>query len=111
PSAAPDVRAEVDIPALLTKEVEVGDRRLGAGQDDEIGDGRRLAWTNEDKLDGRLQAQGVEVVEIGDMRQHRHGDGRRPLCLRAALAETERVFRRKTRRVGEKRQEAEGAPA
>src|SRR3546814_3552412 len=35
--AAAQVRSEVDVPALLAQEGEVGQRRLGAGQDDEIG--------------------------------------------------------------------------
>ena len=53
----------------------------------------------------------VEVVEIGDARQHRHGDGHRAVGPRLLVAEAERVFRRQPRGVGEERQEAEGAPA
>ena len=41
--AAPRMGGEVDIPALLAKEFEIGDGRLAAGQDDEIGDRQRLA--------------------------------------------------------------------
>ena len=41
--AAAHVGGEVDVPALRAKEGEVGDRRLGAGQDDEIGDRQGLA--------------------------------------------------------------------
>ena len=54
---------------------------------------------------------GIEIVEIGDAPQHRHGDGHRAVGSRPFVAETERVLRRQPRGFGKERQEAEGAPA
>ncbi len=101
---------EVDVPALLSKEFEIGDRRLAARQDDEVGDWKRFAGLDDDEPHGRLHAQRVEIIKICDARQHRHGDGHRAFRPRLFVAKAERVFRRETRCVGEERQEAEGPP-
>ena len=39
---------------------------------------------HEDEFDLRLGLQRIEIVEIGDARQHRHGDLQRPRARRAA---------------------------
>ena len=84
PPAAPRMGEKVDVPALLTKEFEIGDRRLAAGQDDKVGDRQRLAGAHEDEPHGRLHAQRVEIVEIGYARQHWHGDGHRAVAPAAS---------------------------
>src|SRR6202046_2683877 len=73
---------EVDIPALFTKEFEIGDRRLAARQDDKVGDRQRLARADKHEAHGGLNVQRVEVVEIGDARQHWDGDAHRAVDSR-----------------------------
>ena len=84
---------KVDVPALRAEMREVGDRRLAAGQDDEIADRQRLARTHEDEPHVRLHAQRIEVVEIGDAREHRHGDrdGSSPAARRPELQSRPRL--------------------
>ena len=54
---------------------EVGDRRLRAGQDHEIGvAGQRTPNPHADQLDSGLGLQRVEVVEVCDVRQDWNGD-------------------------------------
>ena len=69
------MRQDVDVPALAAQEGEIGERRLRSRQDDQRRVARqRLARPDQDQLDRRLGAQRVEIVEIGDVRQQRHGD-------------------------------------
>ena len=103
---------KIDVPALLAKKGEVGDGRLAARQDDEIRDRQRLAGRDEDEPHRGLEPQRIEIVEIGDAREHRHGDRERRFARAAfAFAEAEGVLRRQARGGGEERREAEGAPA
>ena len=54
---------------------EVGDGGLRAGEDDEVGVGREDgAGAEAEEVDLRLGGERVEVVEVGDVRQDRHGD-------------------------------------
>ena len=66
---------DVDVPALAAQEVEVRERRLRARQDHQRRVARqRPSGLDHDQLDPGLGAKRVEIVEIGDARQHRHGD-------------------------------------
>ena len=74
-AAAPAMGGEVAVPAVAAEVDEVGDGRFRAGNDDQPGILRqRPARRDEDDLDLRLGLQRIEIVEIGDARQHRHGD-------------------------------------
>src|SRR6266436_3573573 len=58
---------EIDVPSLVSQKLEIADRRLRAGKDNEHGIARqRLASWHEDQLDTWLGAQRVEIVEISD---------------------------------------------
>ncbi len=73
--AAPDMGADIDIPALGADERQVRERRLGSRQDDEIGVARQgFAGPDEGDGDVGLGDQRIEIVEIGDPGEHRHGD-------------------------------------
>ena len=75
PPAPPPVRQDVDVPAFLAQHGEVGDRGLGAGQDHEGAVPRQgRAPAQQQELHPGLGGQRVEVVEIADAGQHRHGD-------------------------------------
>ena len=74
-AAVADMRLDVDVPALRAQEGEIADGGFGAWQDDDVrvrGDG--LARPHEYQLHTRLHAKRIEVVEIGDAREHWHGD-------------------------------------
>jgi hypothetical protein len=88
------MREKIDMPALPLKEIEIRDRRFAAGQDDEIGERNGFAGANENKPHAGLHPQRIELVEIGDPRQHEDGD--RDGAVRAGFdrAEAERVFSR-----------------
>ena len=76
-AAAAQMGADVDIPALVPEEGEVGPRVLAAGQHGEVDVGRqRLAGPEE--TDADLSGQRVEIVEIGDARIAERGNARRP---------------------------------
>jgi hypothetical protein len=107
------VGGDVDVPALGAQRRKVGDRRLRARQHDEGGITRqRRAARHEDDLDRRLLLQGVEVVEVGDARQHRHRHlEARPRFRGGAVARADGVLRRQAVRLGEPGHEAEGRPA
>ena len=49
----------------------------------------------------------IEIVEIGDARQARHGDDEAARAVRACFLERERIFGRQSPRVGEMRNGAE----
>jgi hypothetical protein len=83
-AAAARMRQDVDVPAFGAQRGEVGERRLRAGQQHEIGERQRAARRHQLERDAGLGAQRIEIVEIGDARQARHGDGERRLVpLRA----------------------------
>ena len=77
---------------------EVGDRRLRARQDDEIGVARqRRARPHRDQLDRGLGVERIEIVEVGDVRQDRHRDAHARLRLRGQRSiERERILGRQT---------------
>ena len=73
PAAAAQVRADVDVPALRPHHGKVGEGRLGAGQDHQVGIARQgLAARHEVDRHVGLGDQRVEVVEVGDARDNRH---------------------------------------
>ena len=78
------MREDVDVPALGAQAGEIGDRRLRAGQDDEIGTAAaaRRARTSDQRTSGS-SLQRIEIVEIGDARQT--GDGDRDAVRAGAL--------------------------
>ena len=94
PPAVAAMGEEVDVPALGAQEFEIADRRLRARQDHQIRIARQWpAGPDQDQLDRRLGAQRVEIVEIGDARQYRHGDAEPELALTrlAALGTLSRI--------------------
>ena len=107
-AAAAMVGRDVDIPALFPQEGEIGDGRLGPRQDDEVSVPRqRIARRHHVDGDVGLGAQGVEIVEIGDAREHRHGDADRPVGRLVAGHQAHRVLRRQAPGVREPRHHAE----
>jgi hypothetical protein len=108
------MRLQVDVPALAAQRLEIGDRRLGAGQDHRVGvAGQRLAGLHQDELDIGLRLQRIEVVEIRDARQARHRDldDARAVARRAqreaAAVEPGGVLGRQARGTREPRHQAE----
>src|SRR5436309_15130750 len=63
-ATAAHMRDEIDVPAVVAKRSEIGDRRFRAGQQDKIANGQRLAAPDKNKPDGRLAPQGREIHEI-----------------------------------------------
>ena len=107
------MREDVDIEARLAQRGEIGDGRLGARQDNEIGVARqRIARPHPHQLDGRLGVERIEIVEIGDMRQQRNGDldGGSGLDRPRSL-QREGILRRQQPRFGQEGDEAERLPA
>ena len=114
-AAAPAMSFDVDVPAGLAQRGEVGDGRLGAGQDDEVGvvPGSGSPGRRKIEFHAGLERERVEVVEVGDARIGEHGDerlaaGRR---LSSATVEGERVLGGQAAGVLEERHEAEAGPA
>ena len=66
---------DVDVPAGLAQRRQVGAGGLAAGNDDEVGiAGERTAGPDDVDADAGLRPQRIEIVEIGDARQARHGN-------------------------------------
>ena len=66
-AAAADMRVDVDVPALRPQKGEIADGRFGAGKNDEVGirpESARPAGRRQ--FDAGLEAQRIEIVEIGD---------------------------------------------
>ena len=96
------MRLDIDVPALITQHGEVGNGGFGAGQQDQVGlGGDRAAGLDNVDGDVRLGGQRVEVVEIGDARQARHGDAHGPVGAAGPLVQRHRVFRRQRSRTRE----------
>jgi len=75
PAPGTDLRLDIDVPAFRLERRQVGPRRLAARQDDQIGSfGNRRARLNDHDIDARFGAERIEIVEVGDTRQARHGD-------------------------------------
>ncbi len=69
------MRRDIDVPALGAQCGQIGERRLGAGQDHEIRIPRQRRPRRHDlEADVGLGRQRVEVIEIRDPRQPRHRD-------------------------------------
>ena len=108
--AAPaEVAGDIHVPALGAQHREVRERRLGAGQHHQIGGaGQRGAARDELDRHVRFGGQRVEVVEVGDPREHRHRHPdriRRP--SRAMVRQAEGVLRRQARGARKERHHAE----
>ena len=112
-AAAAHMRGDVDVEAGVAQRVQARDGRLRARQDHEIDVARqRRAGMNADQIDIGLRLQRIEIVEIGDLRQDRHGD----LQLGAfapfrRMVERQRILGRQMPRVGKIRNEAQRRPA
>ena len=91
---------KIDVPPLRAEKGEVGDRRLAARQYDKIADRQRLSGGDEHEEHGGLHPQWVEIVEIGDAGEHRHGDRDVAFRARPQGGQAERVLRRQARRFG-----------
>ena len=75
PAAAPDVRLDVERPALGVQCFEVAAGRLAARQQHEVGIPRQRAARRHEVEHGvGLGAEGVEIVGIRDAWQAGHGD-------------------------------------
>ena len=66
---------DVDVEAGGAQGAQVGERGLGAGEEDEVDvAGNRRSGADAQEIDVGLGREGVEVVEIGDVGQDRDGD-------------------------------------
>ena len=105
------MRRDVDIPVLRTQEREVGNRGLGPRQDDQRGiAGQRLTRWHHNQPDAGFVRNRIEVVEIGDPRQHRHRDGDRAIAGGCGV-EHNRVFGGQLTCGGKPRDHAQPRPA
>jgi hypothetical protein len=88
PPAPAQNRGEIDVPALFAKESEITACRFRAGNDDEIGIERHGAPRCH-HLDGkrRIEGERVEIVEIGNPREARHGDTKGAIAARGGNVE------------------------
>ena len=81
---------KIEVPALRPEIGQIGQGRLAAGQDDQIRISREgTTWGHEVQSDTRLRDQWVEIVEVGDPRQHWHHD----FDLRTRWADRGRIQR------------------
>ena len=72
PAAPAQVRPDVHVPALRSEETHVADGRLRAGQDHEVGVARQgVTRRHEPHLDPGFGDQRIQIVEVGDTREHR----------------------------------------
>ena len=77
-SAAAAMRGDIDVKAGGAQRGKIGDGRLRARQDHEIGvAGKRRSRPQPNQIDRGLGLQRIEIVEIGNVRQDRHGDAQR----------------------------------
>ena len=111
-ASAPAMREDVGVPALLAHRFKVGDRRLRAGDEDQVAIARnRSPGLDDQYIDVRLGAKRVEVVEVGDARQSRHGDSDCRARLRRFIGEAEDIFSRQARSRGKIGHDPERGPA
>src|SRR5262252_7341107 len=107
------MRPNIDLQSAGTQNLEIGDRRLGARKNHEIGVPRqgRLGF-HLYHLDGGLYTQRIKVIEIRNARKNGNSDADfRVASARRWAIETERVFGRQEIRIGKKWNKAEGRPA
>ena len=132
-AAAPQMGPEVDVPAEFPERGEIGDGRLRARQDDQRGVARhRLVRPEKDEIDTGIEAQRIEIVEIGDTRIGQHDDAPGALKLfrtaslrlahaheraggsrsgRRRYSQPQRILCRQSMRGVEKRHQAQRLPA
>ena len=74
-AATPQMCRDVDVPAMITKECQVGNGGFRPRQQNEIGIcGNHITGLDQRHIHIRLAGKRVQIVEIGDAAQHRHGD-------------------------------------
>ena len=105
------VGEDVDVPALGAEGGEVGEGRLGAGNDDEVGGRQRAAGFDDFQAYAGGEPQRVEIVEIGNARQARHGNGEGPLPACWRRLQREHVLGRELAGIGIDRDRAETGDA
>ena len=88
-TAAAPMRGDVDVEAGAAQSRKIRDRRLRAGQHDEIGIAReRRTRPHAHQINRGLGRERIEIVEIGDVRQDRHRDFDAPeSCWRGIVPE------------------------
>ena len=105
------MRGKIDIPAVVAKCREIGDRCFRTRQQHEIANRQRLAAPDKNEPHIGLAFQGIEIIEIGDMRQQRHRNDHSPIARSVAPRERHCVFRGQARGIGKERHEAERRPS
>ena len=89
---------------------QIRERRLGAGQDHEIGiAGQRLAGRHDLKLHVGLGGERIEIVEVGDPGKPEHGDLDRAMRRRREILKAENILGRQALGVIEPRHHAVAA--
>ena len=74
--------------------------------------GQRRSRPHPNEIDEGLGIQRIEIVEIGDVRQDRHGDAYARIALRRPVGiKCQRIFRRQEPRLGKERHQAERLPS
>src|ERR1700693_133454 len=71
-AAVAKMAMQVVIPPLRTQPRQIGPDTLRAGQNDDIGRGRRAAGPDESQIDLWMSAERIKIGVIADPRQHRH---------------------------------------
>ena len=99
------------VPPLVPQHREVGQGRLGARENNRIRLSRNwLAGGNETDFHIRLGAQRIEIVEVADPRQHRHGN-KNGTAFQSGLVQHDSVFCGQPRGTLQPWHDAEAAPA
>ena len=112
PSAPPQMRGKVDVPALRAKGGEVGDCRLAAHHQHKIRvAGQGAAGHDHPQVHAGFGGQRVQIVEVGDTGQAGHRDDHaRPPGPRPGR-QVHHVLRRQAVRLIEPRDHAHAGPA
>ena len=87
------MRDEIDVPALIADESEIGERRFGPRQDDKVdfgGDGRSRRYPND--VDVGFGDQRIKIVEVGNKRQLQYCDADWCSALLRSNVKCNRVF-------------------
>ncbi|MNX85565.1 hypothetical protein D3C86_1174090 [compost metagenome] len=107
------MRLDINVQASILQHGKVGDSGFRTAQQDQTAIGRNcLARPHADQFDIGFHVQGIEIIEIGNMRQDRHGNAH----LRARFpfsraGKPESILRRQLCGVGKMRQKPDGGPA
>mmetsp|Transcript_4896 Transcript_4896/g.15809 ORF Transcript_4896/g.15809 Transcript_4896/m.15809 type:complete len:370 (+) Transcript_4896:2614-3723(+) len=102
---------DIDLPSFAPQKGHIGQSRLRSGQHDHRRIGDRLARRDHHQLDTRFEAQGIEIVEIGDARGNRAGNDEVVSLAHRAAFEDHRIFARKPPCRAQPWHDAEPAPA